>query len=411
MAAILSFGMCGFTNYEATPDDADYDDTVVYDDVSDISEVINYGDLSDYIEGMDEVTYAAFHQPQYRPLANPWDEEVIVGYEEVERWKYRCVNCKYECFYDDMREHITDKGSVNAWIVAHWKESYGKFYRHSDNSGKVWWVNENQEDANYKKNHQVYYLCDDGQYHKKCIWYDEFVSKEKVPIKQIIHHDKELVTKGYYDVSITDTRPGWDINLGKDSTVITTSILTRKPQQDVETQHEYRWLSRKVSEKDGEAVNGSWKEISAWHTSDKFTDSINYTPATGEYDIRSGVYEVKVQIRVKGFANTMVEKSYFITYGNIKGKCQIPNAGGGYLIGIESYDNQNYSYEMLILDCTLLAEGKDAWTYTTGKCPTSGNCLWTVWQPQYGYYWTLFRVFDKNGKMLDQDCYGFINAY
>ena len=67
---------------------------------------------------------------------------------------------------------------------------------------------------------------------------------------------------------------------------------------------------------------------------------------------------------------------------------------------------------MLILDCTLLAEGKDAWIYTTGRCGVAeGNALWTVWQPQYGYYWTLFRVYDANGEMIDQDCYGFVNAY
>ncbi len=99
----------------------------------------------------------------------------------------------------------------------------------------------------------------------------------------------------------------------------------------------------------------------------------------------------------------------------IKGICQMPytGEGGGYLIGIESYDNpnQSYQYEMLILDCTLYAQGLPAWIYTTGKCGAPGNCLWTIWQPQYGYYWTLFRVFDANGNMLDQECYGFANVY
>lgn len=98
----------------------------------------------------------------------------------------------------------------------------------------------------------------------------------------------------------------------------------------------------------------------------------------------------------------------------IKGKCQIPytGTGGGYLIGFESYDNpnQSYSYEMLILDCTLLAQGLPAWVYTTGRCSVeSGNALWTVWQPQYGYYWTLFRLYDENGNIIDEQCYGFEN--
>ncbi len=99
----------------------------------------------------------------------------------------------------------------------------------------------------------------------------------------------------------------------------------------------------------------------------------------------------------------------------IKGICQMPNPDGtgGYLIGIESYDNPNnsYQYEMLILDCTLYAQGKPAWIYSTGKCGAPGNCLWTIWKPKYGYYWTLFRIFDKNGNMLDEACFGFVNAY
>ena len=98
----------------------------------------------------------------------------------------------------------------------------------------------------------------------------------------------------------------------------------------------------------------------------------------------------------------------------IKGICQMPyeGEGGGYLIGVESYDNpdQAYSYEMLILDCTLLADGKDAWIYTTGRCYVSeGNALWTIWQPEYGYYWTLFRVYDADGNIIGEECYGFAN--
>lgn len=100
----------------------------------------------------------------------------------------------------------------------------------------------------------------------------------------------------------------------------------------------------------------------------------------------------------------------------IKGICQMPytGAGGGYLIGFESYDNpnQSYTYEMLILDCSLLAQDLPAWIYTTGRCSVdSGSALWTVWQPQYGYYWTLFRLYDENGNLIDEKCYGFKNAF
>ena len=66
---------------------------------------------------------------------------------------------------------------------------------------------------------------------------------------------------------------------------------------------------------------------------------------------------------------------------------------------------------MLILDCTLLAEGKDAWVYTTGQFTVDqGNAGWTIWTPEYGYYWTLFRVYDENRELLDEACYGFENV-
>jgi len=101
----------------------------------------------------------------------------------------------------------------------------------------------------------------------------------------------------------------------------------------------------------------------------------------------------------------------------IKGKCQIPygqivSGQSGYLIGLESTENprQKYRYELLILDCTKLMNGEDAWIYTTGdNTVDTGNAMWAVWQPQYGYYWTLFRVYDNAGNILEQQCYGFQN--
>ncbi len=115
--------------------------------------------------------------------------------------------------------------------------------------------------------------------------------------------------------------------------------------------------------------------------------------------------------------NTSDEMEYTLTAKHtfIKGKCQMPyyGEGGGFLIGIESNNNPNnsYTYEILILDCTLLAEGKDAWVSTTTRCGVAPGekCLWWLWQPKYGYYWTLFRVFDKDGNLLEEQCYGFQN--
>lgn len=130
-----------------------------------------------------------------------------------------------------------------------------------------------------------------------------------------------------------------------------------------------------------------------------------------------GDYVIVGKVRLYDKPETEVSSNINISYHpQIKGKCQMPytGEGGGYLIGVESYENpnQSYQYEMLVLDCTLLAEGKDAWIYTTGKFTVpEGNAAWTVWQPQYGYYWTLFRVYDAEGNLLDEQCYGFVNAY
>lgn len=127
-----------------------------------------------------------------------------------------------------------------------------------------------------------------------------------------------------------------------------------------------------------------------------------------------GEYVLVCKTRPVGNKSCVFQSSVSVAYHPaIKGICQMPyeGEGGGYLIGIESFDNPGgkYTYEMLILDCTLLAQGKDAWIYTTGRCRAPGNCLWTIWQPQYGYYWTLFRVYDETGRLLDERCFGFAN--
>lgn len=164
---------------------------------------------------------------------------------------------------------------------------------------------------------------------------------------------------------------------------------------------EYRWLAYRTD-------TGAWSEIQGWAANNEWLD---WAP-----DL-SGQYILIGQARVIGNEDSVAEAEIGIEHRKqIKGKCQMPyiGEGGGYLIGVESFDNpnQSYQYELLILDCTLLAQNKPAWIYTTGKIKVNeGNALWTIWQPKYGYYWTLFRVYDENGTMLDEECYGFENAY
>lgn len=161
---------------------------------------------------------------------------------------------------------------------------------------------------------------------------------------------------------------------------------------------EYRWLIYDVNA-------DSWICVQNWNGS----EWLSWNPGkSGKYLIRGEVREVRNHAKTYNFTIGSEHQQH------IKGKCQMPywGAGGGYLIGVESFENpnQSYQYEMLILDCSLYAQGKPAWVYTTGKQKvTSGNAMWTIWQPQYGYYWTLFRIYDSNGNLIDEECYGFEN--
>ncbi|MCM1288654.1 MAG: Ig-like domain-containing protein [Clostridium sp.] len=162
---------------------------------------------------------------------------------------------------------------------------------------------------------------------------------------------------------------------------------------------EYSWYAKREYEENEECIS-DWTYDNEW---------LNWTPK------KYGNYTLIGKTRVDGDDETIEEVRTDISYSPyIKGKCQMPytGEGGGYLIGFETYDNpgQKYRYEILILDCTLLAEGKDAWIYTTTQCGVEeGNAFWTIWQPKYGYYWTLFRLFDEDGNLIDEQCYGFQN--
>ena len=162
---------------------------------------------------------------------------------------------------------------------------------------------------------------------------------------------------------------------------------------------EYRWVAY-----DGKTQ--TWSVVSDWSKS----NTIDYRPYTyGDYLLQGEVRSINDKDNVK------TAYTSFTCHPQIKGKCQMPytGEGGGYLIGVESYDNpgSTYSYELLVLDCTKLANGDPApWIYTSGRQTVPGNNFWTIWQPQYGYYWTLFRVYDANGNLIDEDCYGFQNA-
>ena len=163
---------------------------------------------------------------------------------------------------------------------------------------------------------------------------------------------------------------------------------------------EYRWLSYDIKA-------GKWSVYQDWTLNSQW---VQYNPGT------YGDYLLQGEVRPAGNEGAVKTDCIGVNHHpNIKGKCQMPytGEGGGYLIGVESYDNPNnaYSYELLVLDCSKYAAGDpNPWIYSSGQKKVSGNAFWTVWQPQYGYYWTLFRVYDADGNLIDEDCYGFENT-
>ncbi|MBQ9232505.1 MAG: hypothetical protein IJ167_00525 [Lachnospiraceae bacterium] len=191
------------------------------------------------------------------------------------------------------------------------------------------------------------------------------------------------------------------IYCSQDNPSVIAAFLTKK---SIETDTiEYRWVA---CESDNP---NSWFIVSDW-TKDNFY--LSWTPE------KDGDYVIVAQARLVGNEEeTMVSDSFGVNYRTVKPKikdiCQIP-VEDGYLIGIESTENPNQSltYEMLILDLSLLADGNpDCWIYGVKGQTSEGNALWTIWKPQYGYYITLFRIYDENGNQLDQTAYGFVNAY
>ncbi|MBQ9199869.1 MAG: hypothetical protein IJ141_06775 [Lachnospiraceae bacterium] len=234
-----------------------------------------------------------------------------------------------------------------------------------------------------------------GYYEASDPSYETVIKTEAEPSKEEPQKDTPK------PVTTTATVKSNGIYVSQERPTIIAGCVTEK--SDSSAVVEYRWIACDEKEPD------RWFEISPWT---KNYEWVSYTPES------QGNYILVCYARVVGNEDaSLIQSSVGVTaHPYIKGKCQMPytGEGGGYLIGVESFDNpnQSYRYEMLILDCTLLAQGLPAWTYTTGQCGVeNGNALWTIWQPQYGYYWTLFRVFDKDGNMLDEECFGFENIY
>ena len=170
---------------------------------------------------------------------------------------------------------------------------------------------------------------------------------------------------------------------------------------------EYRWIACKEDTE-------NWFEISPWVTNIEWLD---WQP------VESGNYAVAALVRLAGTEEFVLTETYVEYHKHIKDICQTYYAGEegeGFLIGFESYDNPNqeYMYEMIVMDLSLLAAGSPTpWIHTTGQIklmeganPSDGKTMWTIWQPEYGYYLTLFRIHNADGDIIDEVCYGFENV-
>ncbi len=160
---------------------------------------------------------------------------------------------------------------------------------------------------------------------------------------------------------------------------------------------DYAWFIEK---------DGVTSQIKNWTTGDS---SVSINADMGIYG------EVKLigKVRVSNNTSSVAESSVNVEiHPYLKGTCQMPYSGGGFLIGLEKYPNtpKAVKCKMLVLNCTYLAAGLDPWVYQTEYCGFSNNGMWTIWAPEYGYFWTLFRIYDENNNIIDEKCYGFVNT-
>ncbi len=191
------------------------------------------------------------------------------------------------------------------------------------------------------------------------------------------------------------------IYCAQDNPSIIAAFLTNKSNESDTI--EYRWLACE------ESNPTAWFVVSDW-TKDNYY--LSWTPE------KSGNYIIVAQARIVGSEDdTLVFDSFGVNFRTLNAKikdiCQMPYEGG-YLIGIESNVNPNHEirYEMLVMDLSLYASGNpNCWVHSVKGQVAEGNALWTIWKPQYGYYVTLFRIYDANDNILDETAYGFANAY
>lgn len=132
----------------------------------------------------------------------------------------------------------------------------------------------------------------------------------------------------------------------------------------------------------------NWAQLEDWETGDEW---LRWKP------VGYGSYVIVGKARRKG-SNEIVSSYTTVEYHPvIKGTCFIPKDN---LLGVETYGNLGYEYEIMVYDCI-----RGAWIYTTGRCLSEDTSFWTSLNLENGYYWGLFRIYD--GFIIDEKCVGF----
>ncbi len=151
--------------------------------------------------------------------------------------------------------------------------------------------------------------------------------------------------------------------------------------------------------------NNEWITISGWQQGNPW---LNWNP------IRGGNLWLYGMIKPHNSSVVVGGTCIGINHEIISGTCHMlnPYGGNGWLLGMTTYDNPNnmFRYEVQILDYTKYIWGDpNPWTYSSGYIDAGGsNSVWVPWNPQNGYYWTLFRVYDVYGNVVDERCYSFV---
>ncbi len=215
---------------------------------------------------------------------------------------------------------------------------------------------------------------------------------------ELLHNDLFILALGIADAKgiaqAYNLGGGWKPTgifvLDNSNENVTAGICVENKNTDLD----YRWLYYNVTE-------GYWHIGSDWSTNNAW---FSFDPGmTGDYILHGEVRQTNNQGIVKTVDIGIHHNQY------IKATCSVPNPyGSGILLGEETNrSSSDYRYVIQIMDVNRYLWGDpNPWIFNTGW-NVSDKSFWTVANVPAGNYWTLFRVYDSYGNMLDEKCFAF----